>query len=203
MSITLLISSGNGPGECRQAVAHVLARLSAEAEPGSVDTVLRAARHGPASAVIRLTGPGAERLAVAWEGVILWRCPSTLRPRHKRKNWFVQVFRLPEAQDAVAIDTAEVEMQAIRAGGPGGQHQNKTSSAIRARWRGYCVVARDQRSQHQNRRLALDRLQGLVAADETERKAHAQGTAHWLHHQLERGNPKRVFDGPNFTEVTA
>ncbi len=134
--VTLLISSGNGPGECQQAVGHVLTRLRDEAEARGVtlDLAGRAGRDGPVSAIAVLAGPGAEALAARWEGVLLWRCPSALRPRYKRKNWFVQVFRLPAAARGADIDPRAVEMSAIRAGGPGGQHQNKTSSAIRARW---------------------------------------------------------------------
>lgn len=202
MMVVLLISSGNGPGECQQAVAQVLTRLRAEAEGAGVelDVVERAGRAGPVSAVAVLQGQGAEVLAARWQGVLLWRCPSQLRPRHKRKNWFVEVFHLPEAPRAVFIDPETVEMQAIRAGGPGGQHQNKTSSAIRANWQGYSVVVRDQRSQHQNRRLALERLQALVDADQAEAQAMRDGQAHWLHHQVQRGDPARVFDGPGFVE---
>ncbi len=200
--MTLLISSGNGPGECRQAVAHVLRRMQAEAAEAGVmlDIAERAGKHGPASAVAVLSGTGAESLATRWQGVVLWRCPSHLRPRHKRKNWFVQIFRLPAPVRAEEIDPKEVDMTAIRAGGPGGQHQNKTSSAIRATWRGYAVVVRDQRSQHQNRRLALQRLQALADADAMEALAARQGKAHWLHHQLQRGDPARVFEGPQFEQ---
>lgn len=87
---TLLVSSGNGPGECRQAVAHLLARLAGEVERLSLDLDVaeRAAPHGPTSAVVVLTGPDAGALAQDWEGVVLWRCASSLRPRHPRKNWF-------------------------------------------------------------------------------------------------------------------
>lgn len=200
--VTLLISSGNGPGECQQAVGHVLTRLMDEAEARGVtlDLAERAGRTGPVSAIAVLTGPGAEALAARWEGVLLWRCPSALRPRHKRKNWFVQVFRLPAAARGAEIDPRAVEMSAIRAGGPGGQHQNKTSSAIRARWGRYAVVVRDQRSQHQNRKLALERLQALADADAAEAQAARDGQAHWLHHQLRRGDPARVFEGPGFHE---
>ncbi|MGP6089035.1 peptide chain release factor H [Antarctobacter jejuensis] len=200
--ITLLISSGNGPGECRQAVAHVMARMSQEAAEAGVtlDVAERPGKHGPVSAVAVLSGTRAGDLAANWQGVLLWRCASALRPRHKRKNWFVQVFRLPEPVRAEEIDAKEVDMTAIRAGGPGGQHQNKTSSAIRATWREYAVVVRDQRSQHQNRRLALQRLQALADADTTEAQAARQGQAHWLHHQLQRGDPARVFEGPLFEE---
>lgn len=57
---TLLLSSGNGPGECRHAVAHFLIRLAEEAEllGLDLDCAERPARLGPASAVIVLTGTG-------------------------------------------------------------------------------------------------------------------------------------------------
>lgn len=204
----LLLSSGNGPGECRQAVGHLLSWLASRAVQCGVelDVSTRDAAHGPASAVVILSGARAGELARAIEGVILWRCQSELRPKHKRKNWFVQAFRLPEPTGAVQIDPASVEMQAIRAGGPGGQHQNKTSSAIRARWTNaegqvYAIVVRDNRSQHQNRRLALDRLAALVAAEKAETDASRQGKTWALHGQLQRGEPRRTFEGREFKEV--
>ncbi len=202
---TLLISSGNGPGECRQAVAHFLSWLEDEAALYGLDLdiSLREAPHGPASAVVVLSGTGADVLARAVEGAVLWRCPSQLRPKYPRKTWFIQIFRLIPAKAQVRIAPEAVEMQAIRAGGPGGQHQNKTASAIRARWRDgagrlWSVVVRDSRSQHQNRRIALERLAALIAADQAGVEAAAQGASHALHHQLQRGAAKLVFDGPEF-----
>lgn len=204
----LLLSSGNGPGECRQALGHLLSWLAEKAAQQGVelDVATRDAAHGPASAVVILSGARAGELAGDVEGVILWRCQSELRPRHKRKTWFVQVFRLPAATDVVGIDPATVEMQAMRAGGPGGQHQNKTSSAIRARWTNdqgqvYSVVVRDNRSQHQNRRLALERLANLAAAEQAEADASRRDETWALHGQLQRGTPRRVFEGRQFKEV--
>lgn len=208
MSEALLVSSGNGPGECQQAVAHFLEWLAAEAAIAGLDLDVteRAGLHGPVSAVVVLSGLGADDLAREVEGVILWRCQSSLRPRHLRKNWFIEVFRLPPPQGGVLIDPATVDMQAIRAGGPGGQHQNKTSSAIRARWTDPAgvirsVVVRDTRSQHQNRRLALDRLAALVAADRDEAEASRKNTTRALHKGLTRGSPRRVFEGMTFRLV--
>ncbi|MCU0829624.1 MAG: peptide chain release factor-like protein [Tabrizicola sp.] len=208
MREALLISSGNGPGECRQAVGHFLAWLAAEAEilGLDLDVTERAGVHGPTSAVVVLSGIGAGDLARSLEGAILWRCPSSLRPGHLRKNWFIEVFRLAPSPGGLRIDPATVEMQAIRAGGPGGQHQNKTSSAIRARWtdpagKVWSVVVRDTRSQHQNRSLALERLAALVAADGEEVKASRKGAARALHQGLARGAPRRVFEGPAFRAV--
>lgn len=55
---------------------------------------------------------------------------------------------------------AECRVETFRAGGPGGQHQNKTESGVRLTHvpSGIVVTARDSRSQHRNRRIALDRL---------------------------------------------
>lgn len=204
----LLVSSGDGPGECRQAVAHLLDWLTAEAARRGVeiDIAERAAPEGPSSAVAVLTGAGAGRMARDVEGVTLWRCRSALRPKHPRKNWFVEIFRLPPAAAKPRIDPETVEMQAIRAGGPGGQHQNKTSSAIRARWvdpegRVWAVKVRDSRSQHRNRSLALERLAALIAAERAEAAASRQEDAWRLHGQLQRGEPRRVFEGPRFREA--
>ncbi|MEM0906110.1 MAG: peptide chain release factor-like protein [Pseudomonadota bacterium] len=208
-SVALLVSSGNGPGECRQAVRHTIdAMMSAGEERGlDVDVTERPAPDGPSSAVILLSGAGADAFASGWEGPLLWRCKSALRPRHKRKNWFVEVFRLKPPDVTMTLTASEVTIQAIRAGGPGGQHQNTTSSAIRARWSApsgqvYSVVVRSNRSQHQNRRVALERLGQLVATDSAEAAASRKGETWQLHSVLQRGSPKRVFDGPDFREVT-
>jgi peptide chain release factor len=209
----LLVSSGNGPGECQQAVAHVLEAISKDAEtrgkgvkPIDVDISERKGAAGPSSAIVILKGKGARTLGAAWTGVMQWKCQSQLRPRHRRKNWFVQVFELAPAAERVEVDPAEVDMQAIRAGGPGGQHVNKTSSAIRARWVSpegsvYSVVVRDQRSQHQNRKIAVERIVALAAADVSQGVAERKSGSRHLHHQLERGNPSRTFEGASFMEV--
>lgn len=55
---------------------------------------------------------------------------------------------------------AQCRVETFRSGGPGGQHQNVTESGVRLVHlpTGVRVVARDERSQHRNRALALKRL---------------------------------------------
>ncbi len=60
---------------------------------------------------------------------------------------------------------AECDVTTFRAGGPGGQHQNTTDSAVRLRHRpsGIVVISRQERSQHRNKAICLARLREKVA----------------------------------------
>ena len=59
----------------------------------------------------------------------------------------------------------ECEVDTFRSSGPGGQHVNKTESAVRLRHlpSGVVVTSRQERSQHQNKSLCLQRLREKVA----------------------------------------
>jgi len=61
---------------------------------------------------------------------------------------------------------AECRIETFRAGGPGGQHQNKTESAVRLTHlpTGITVTARESRSQFRNRQMALARLREALVA---------------------------------------
>lgn len=76
---------------------------------------------------------------------------------------------LPDGYEIPAEDEAllaECRVDTFRAGGPGGQHQNKAESAVRLTHlpSGIAVTAREFRSQHRNRRAALERLRTALAA---------------------------------------
>ena len=66
-------------------------------------------------------------------------------------------YALPESDEALL---RECRVDTLRAGGKGGQHQNVTDSAVRLTHlpTGVVVLARERRSQHRNRQVALARL---------------------------------------------
>jgi peptide chain release factor 2 len=72
------------------------------------------------------------------------------------------MIRLPESDEDLL---RECEVQTFRSSGPGGQHVNKTESAVRLRHlpSGVLVTSRQERSQHRNKALCLQRLRRKVA----------------------------------------
>ena len=68
---------------------------------------------------------------------------------------------LPESNEALL---GECEVETFRSSGPGGQHVNKTESAVRIKHlpSGLVVTSREQRSQHQNKALCLQKLREKV-----------------------------------------
>lgn len=203
--IRLLITSGRGPAECRIAVRKVMGAITAEASARGLESDCvegpNPDGHGPASAIVVIHGEAAAALAQPWVGAIQWVAQSPFRPHHKRKNWFVGVVELPPPPDAPkALAVNDVRFEAFRAGGPGGQHQNKTESAVRATHieTGLSVVARGERSQHRNKALALERMAALLKLQGELDAITARNDTHAAHDRLERGRPVKRFKGTAF-----
>lgn len=199
--IILHISSGGGPAECRWVVARLARAFSREARDcGTICEPLEPIGDDPASLLLRVSGKGAEAFADDRSGTILWTGQSPFRPAHKRKNWFVGVSAVRKVEEAGDLRDADIDYQAMRASGPGGQHVNKTDSAVRATHRptGLVAVSQEQRSQHSNRKVARLKLALLLA----ERAEVAEGEARraaWDRNQgLERGNAVRTYTGADF-----
>lgn len=86
----------------------------------------------------------------------------------------VTVAVLPEAEEVdFVIDPADLQIDTYRASGAGGQHVNKTSSAIRITHlpTGTVVTCQDQRSQHKNKEKAMKHLRSILLEEEKSRQA--------------------------------
>jgi peptide chain release factor len=203
----LLVTSGRGPAECRIALRQVLAVMRREAEAAHLACDVAEGQNvdglGPVSAVVIVDGAGSEAFARHWIGSIQWIAVSPVRPHHKRKNWFIGVSVLTAAAEVRALAAVDVRFEAMRAGGPGGQHQNKTESAVRAVHlpTGLSVVARDGRSQHRNKAIAMARLAALLAAARDLAALSQRHAMQQEHDRLERGRPVRRFKGERFEAV--
>ncbi len=202
------LSAGKGPEECAYVVAKVLKIFLKELIGNKIDyTILNretGIENGTIQSVsIQIKGHHFADILDHWLGTIQWIGSSTFRKYHKRKNWFIGCFEVKDSSE-LKIHENEIEFQAIRSSGAGGQHVNKVSSAIRAKHSktGLQVLVMDSRSQHQNRKIAIKRLEEKVVEFNTNR-IRGQLKNRWENHQqLERGNPVRVFKGSDFKTIT-
>jgi peptide chain release factor 2 len=102
---------------------------------------------------------------------------------HARHTSFVLVEVLPEAEETVDIKIApeDLRIDTFRSSGPGGQHMQKTSSAVRITHlpTGLIATCQGQRSQHQNKEAALrvlySRLLELERGKQEEERAKLKG----------------------------
>lgn len=193
------ITAGNGPAECAWAVPRVLRNFCAEAERSGVTVTLLHSEPGPLAGTLdsvllavhgRIAGP----FLSTWVGAVQWVAKSPFRAHCKRRNWFVGVNVLG-VPTTPSWSPQDLRVETFCSSGPGGQHVNKTASAVRITHvpTGIAVVAREERSQHANRRLALARLEDAMAQRGRDSAARAQQQRWSQHQSLERGNPVRVF----------
>ncbi|MBV1923499.1 MAG: peptide chain release factor H [Flavobacteriaceae bacterium] len=204
MKKIIQITAGRGPIECSWVVAQVLKYfLAAIKNKGFQYLILQRVpglENGTIQSVtLQLEGEDLGAFLKNWIGTIQWIGTSTFRKYNKRKNWFIGVFELEQKQVS-EINEKDISFQTMRSKGPGGQHVNKVNSAVRALHMktGVFVVAMDSRSQHQNKKIAIERLKQKVVEANLELMK-KQIESQWENHlQLQRGNPIQVFKGSDF-----
>lgn len=199
--IILHLSSGQGPKECEWVVAQLVHALCREGVAGGLVCEPVEPVEGPAAtALLRVSGDGAQAFAATCIGTIRWIGTSPFRPLHKRRNWFVGVQPVQTDAQSLELRTEDVRYQTFRASGPGGQHINKTDSAVRVTHvpTGLVASSQDQRSQFANKKIA--RLKLMMLLDEQRRAGKAdEKRALWDHNrELERGNAVRTYEGERF-----
>lgn len=204
MEKIIQITSGRGPAECGWVVAQVLKMILQEADEHKIETTLLQRETGiengtVETAAVLLKGDNVLTFMNSWVGTIQWIGQSQFRKFHKRKNWFIGVFEVDQLKKKDISDT-DIQYQAMRSSGAGGQHVNKVSSAIRAIHipTGLSTVAMDSRSQHQNKKLAKERLLKKLE-EEIVQQLKNQVNQQWENQlNVERGNSIRTFKGTDF-----
>lgn len=197
--IIIQITAGRGPVECSRVVARLTEMMIKEAANTGIDISVIERKKGDLngtllSSTLLATGRELSAFVKEWEGTVLWVAQSPYRKFHKRKNWFagVAVFDIKEQ---LPWRISDVKFETCRASGPGGQNVNKVETAVRGIHipSGIQVMAMDSRSQLQNKKLCIERLEAKFLSWQMEALLQQQQNQWQEHNILERGRPVKTI----------
>jgi len=197
--IMIQITAGKGPAECCRVAACVQSLMMKQAKQLGIELKVLENKPGELngtllSATMMAAGAGADAFVKEWKGTVQWIAQSPYRKYHRRKNWFVGV----AAYDVVELmqwDPKDVKLETCRSSGPGGQNVNKVETAVRGTHlpSGIQVMAMDTRSQLENKKLCLARLEAKILIWQTEQLTAQQQIKWQEHNALERGDPVKII----------
>lgn len=178
---------------------------------------------GIKSATMRISGPNAYGWLKGESGVHRLVRISPFDSNARRHTSFCSVWVYPVIDDSIEVEVLEKDLQVdtMRASGAGGQHVNKTSSAVRMTHipTGIVVKCQSDRSQHRNRAMALQMIKARIYEQELQKREAAIQAQHdqktdigWGHQirsyvlqpyqmvkdnrtSVENGNAQSVLDG--------
>ena len=152
---------------------------------------------GVKSVTLEISGANAYGYAKAERGVHRLVRLSPYDGAHARHTSFALVEVLPEAEGDVdlRIDPDDIEMEVFKASGAGGQHVQKNSTAVRIRHlpSGLVVACQNERSQLQNREVAMKILRARLMAIEVRRRAEERAALKGDHISAGWGNQVRSY----------
>lgn len=123
--------------------------------------------------------------------------PSPFNAKNKRQTSFASVFVYPLIDDSITVEinTADLSWDTFRSSGAGGQHVNKTESAVRVKHEptGIVVECQEERSQHQNREKALTLLKSRIYELEVRKRQEERDALEATKKRVEWGSQIRSY----------
>jgi peptide chain release factor 2 len=160
---------------------------------------------GIKSATIEIKGEYAYGYMKAEKGVHRLVRISPFDSQARRHTSFASVFVYPDIDDTIEIDLREedIKMDVYRASGAGGQHVNKTSSAVRLTHvpTGLVVACQQERSQVKNRQVAMKMLRAAIYQKKLEEQEAAKAVLEATKTDISWGNQIRSYVFQPYTMV--